>query len=768
MMSKHIWMTAVCFGIASIMAAEAVGAEIAQWTRFEALFYSRVNYENPPQDANLTVLFHSPDGSVHEQPGFWDGGVFWRVRFSPDVVGRWTYETRSSNEEDGGLHGLIGWFDCVPYEGDNPFYKQGALRLAESRHHFEHADGTPWFWLADTVWNGALRSDLPSWERFLDKRVEQNFNAIQFVTTQWRAARADALGQTAFEGENPIRINPEFYQRMDAYFDAVNERGLLAVPVLLWALPGQGNPGHELSVDDRIALARYQIARYGAHQVAWFLGGDGNYMGDNAQDWKRIGRAVLGDNHHRMATLHPWGMNWIGEEYRNEPWFTFIGYQSGHGDHGPTLRWAHSGPASQNWNNEPHLPVLDLEPCYEDHIAYQSRERHTDFTVRRVSYWSLLVSPTTGVTYGGHGVWGWHHEYGLPVDHGGTGEGQPWYIAMSLPGAYQMGFLRECFASMNWWDLRPDREMVKRERERNARAVTDLTHVVYTRDADHNAAIYINGEHAVDGRVPGDFSNWNDSFRMALGNELSGDRPWLGEFHRVALYNRALTPEQIQANHEARQERSEDGLLALYLFNEGQGNVVRDHSGAGLDLTIENTDATRWLADGGLDVHASTRIASSQPPRALIQACQETNAITVEAWIKSHNESQDGPARIITLSRDSGERNFTLGQDGNSLVLRLRTTNTSVNGEPALATLGEENDFNFIAAARSESGDLAAIYTPTGGEFTVDTSTLDDGVQAKWFDPRTGEWSEAMAVSKPSQTFSTPTDQDWLLRIQKP
>ena len=32
------------------------------------------------------------------------------------------------------------------------------MRLSPDRHYFQHAGGTPFFWLGDTVWNGPLLS----------------------------------------------------------------------------------------------------------------------------------------------------------------------------------------------------------------------------------------------------------------------------------------------------------------------------------------------------------------------------------------------------------------------------------------------------------------------------------------------------------------------------------------------------------------------------------------------------------------------------------
>ena len=52
------------------------------------------------------------------------------------------------------------------------------------------------------------------------------------------------------------------------------------------------------------------------------------------------------------------------------------------------------------------------------------------------------------------------------------------------------------------------------------------------------------------------------------------------------------------------------------------------------------------------------------------------------AGIKEYNDDidQNGPARIITYSLDTYQRNFTLGQENDSLILRLRTTESDENG----------------------------------------------------------------------------------------
>jgi len=79
----------------------------------------------------------------------------------------------------------------------------------------------------------------------------------------------------------------------------------------------------------------------------------------------------------------------------------------------------------------------------------------------------------------------------------------------------------------------------------------ELTHVVFTRDQTGRAQIYLNGNSQVSAQVTGDLAGWSDDFRLSLANELTGDRPWAGELHLVAVYGRALTAEEVGQNFAA-------------------------------------------------------------------------------------------------------------------------------------------------------------------------------------------------------------------------
>jgi hypothetical protein len=436
----------------------AMAAEVHQWGRFEVALQAQGLHENPVQDLAAAVEFTGPDGSKHTRVAFWDGGRTWRVRFSPGVVGRWTWT--ASCEKDKGLDGRKGEFACTPYKGANPLYEHGPIRVSDDRWYFVHADGTPWFWMADTAWNGALMSDLADWQFYLKDRAAKGFTAVQFVTTQWRAAPGDAKGQIAYTGKERIAVNPAFFQRMDRYFDVVVQEGLVSAPVVLWAVGHALDPGTVLPEDQCTVLARYIVARYGAHPVVWILGGDSRYGGANAPKWQAIGRAVYGEKPAWVVTLHMGGQTWCAPDFRGEPWYGFHGYQSGHGDGDGQIRWLLRGPPANDWAAEPHHPIVNLEPNYEGHRGYKNKTLFVDREVRRACYWSLMVTPTAGVSYGCHGIWSWQEKRGEPLNHPGTGEAPPWREALGMPGSTSMKHLKTFFTSLEWWRLRPAQDLL--------------------------------------------------------------------------------------------------------------------------------------------------------------------------------------------------------------------------------------------------------------------------------------------------------------------
>lgn len=472
---------------------------VPKWSQFESVLSAAQAHTEPFQTVDLTAVFIAPDGERFTVPGFWNGGREWRVRFAPNLAGVWSYQTTCSATNDTGLHNRTGEFLCTAPVGGRRFSQHGPVEIARDGRHLIHDDLTPFFWLADTAWNGALLSTDEDWAHYLRTRAGQKFTAVQWVTTQWRAApTGDLNGQPAFTGTDRIKPNLEYFARLDRKARMVADAGLLNAPVLLWSIGGGAdpkvNPGFSLPEDQAIKLARYMVARWQALPVVWFLPGDGDYRGDKAERWKRIGRAVFGDIHHAPTSLHPGGRHWNLPEFQNEDWLDIVGYQSGHGDDDSTLRWIYDGPPARDWSKEPPRPFINLEPAYENHIAYQSKKPHTAGSVRAAICWSLLNAPTAGVSYGGHGVWGWDDGSGPPTDHAGSGTPLPWREALLMPAAAQLQHIAGVFTDIDFWKLRPAPQMLTEQ----PGSESAERHISISRSEEGNFAVaYVPSDRAI-------------------------------------------------------------------------------------------------------------------------------------------------------------------------------------------------------------------------------------------------------------------------------
>jgi hypothetical protein len=446
-----------------ILITGILSAQTQIWTKHEIRFQSSKTYDNPIYDVkDFKITFTAPSGMTKIVRGFWDGGADWKVRFMPGETGNWSWKTECSDKENTGLHNQSGTFECIANKSSGPLFQKGTIGHEPGKYYLSYADGTPFFWLACTAWNGALKSTGEEWEYYLNHRIKNNYNVIQLVTTEWRGADKNAEGLTAIEGAGYIRIHPEFFKRIDRKIDEANAKGLLVSPVVLWALPnGQGrhlSPGYTLPLEEAVLLAKYIVARYQGNHVVWTLGGDGKYYDDQEIKWKEIGRRVFNDIDHAPVTLHPHGSSWVGDIYDQEDWYNLMSYQSSHNNGERVVNWINKGPMAEMWSKLKPMPYINMEPNYEE-IGF----RITAKDVRNASYWSLFATPIAGVTYGANGIWPWLAEGEKILNHNDKGGVTGWRKSLDFPGSIQMGYLGEFFQNLEWWKFYPAEDLLAQQ-----------------------------------------------------------------------------------------------------------------------------------------------------------------------------------------------------------------------------------------------------------------------------------------------------------------
>jgi hypothetical protein len=116
-----------------------------------------------------------------------------------------------------------------------------------------------------------------------------------------------------------------------------------------------------------------------------------------------------------------------------------------------------------------------------------------------------------------------------------------------------------------------------------------LQHVVLTYDSVNGRQIYVNGVSVgpADPQKGGTISNWDNTFALVLGNEVSSDRSWQGLIKFVAIHSRAMTAAQVMQNFNA-------GVGERYymLFNvSGVTNVSQSY----VMFTVSQYDSYGYL-----------------------------------------------------------------------------------------------------------------------------------------------------------------------------
>ncbi len=485
--------------VPSIALACSTTPPAVAWSCFELSFESAVEYAHPINDVAIKATFTALDGSREITVlGFWDGGQTYRVRMALPTAGGWRYSV-SANDDASGID-TTGVLEVVTHGGrrTNPFIDNGWLRVSDDRRSLVHADGTPFFWLADTAWEMAWASTEGQVEMYLDDRSRKAFNVVHMVTNThqmfhpWHVTNRHGDGDRYLLDEDRTRLNPVYFARLDEIVDQTNEAGMAMALVPIWgtfAEPHRNDSGAQhdrhYSLGEALTHARYVGARYAGHNVVWVIGGDRDYRTDEQKAyWDAFARELRrasGGSH--LTTVHPAGYAASFNSWPSPPnWLDFHMYQSSHyadvqydkgpdGEHLEDSFGALRGDGGYHWSGalqgyaqEEHIPVLNAEANYEDIVGrfwefYETPGgiRVTDLDVRHAAYWGLLSGSTVGYSYGANGVWSWTREIplgtqgGLQIRHTVT-------ESMDFPGSAQMQHVRSFAESHEWyrWVPRPD------------------------------------------------------------------------------------------------------------------------------------------------------------------------------------------------------------------------------------------------------------------------------------------------------------------------
>ena len=358
------------------------------------------------------------------------------------------------------------------------------LRVSSNQRYLVK-DGQPFFYLCDTGWDLFMMLDREEADEYLKNRADKGFNVIMTILIGWKPAKAErnAYGEPPLIDNDPARPNEKYFQHVDYIVNKANSLGMFVAIAPSWSdwMYKNVKPGpHVFAVTNARTFGKYVGRRYKNNDIIWVIGGDrdptgyedillamaaGLDKGDGDRDFlmtfhgMKIGKPTPPENiyNERLCSSHLFG---------ESDWLDFHGAYSGHQWAYPTYRLITSDRAMQ-----PTRPVIDLEPCYENHAyhadgssywanpkKWDGKTRGTAALIWEQAYWALLAG-AVGHTYAGDDVWQFHKSgpaAGGPEYRPNT----PWRQAMDFPGALQMGIMRCLFESRPWHTMEPDQSIL--------------------------------------------------------------------------------------------------------------------------------------------------------------------------------------------------------------------------------------------------------------------------------------------------------------------
>ena len=340
----------------------------------------------------------------------------------------------------------------------------GHFQVSENRR-FITRDGKPFFWLGDTAWELFHRLSKEDATHYFKKRSEQGFTVIQAVAL----AELDGLQTPNANGDlplidlDPTKPNEKYFAHVDTLITIAGKFGLTIAMLPTW---GDKVDKSTWGIGPEIFNAK-NANTYGKWigqrfekktNLIWIMGGDRNPK--NAQQveiWNALAEGVTagaGGPNKVLMSFHP-QPNALGsaEWFHQSEWLDFNMFQNGH-----CRDQEHYLKVSTLYNKAPFKPIIDGEPMYEDHpVCFNAKDLGTSsaYDIRKYAYLDLFAG-AFGHTYGCHDVWQMFDSTRVGIN----GPHFPWKIALDLPGANQMKFVRELMESKSMLDRIPDQSIL--------------------------------------------------------------------------------------------------------------------------------------------------------------------------------------------------------------------------------------------------------------------------------------------------------------------
>jgi hypothetical protein len=375
-LSRRTLLAGALTALPARLGAQPQLPQVQRWDLFE-LTLSGPTSGNPFLDVQFSATFRHQHRDV-EVDGFYDGGGVFKIRFSPDAEGEWTWSTHGNHPD---LNHSTGALLCTPPVAPN----RGPVSVAHT-HHFAYASGAPYIPIGTTCYAWTHQPAALQDQTIATLRTAP-FNKLRMcIFPKWYEFNRDEPTLFPFPrtaGENDYtRFVAEFFHNLEARILQLQSLGIEADLILFHPYDHWGYALMPPAVDER--YLRYVTARLSAYRnVWWSVANEWDLVKHKKiADWDRYFEILReADPHSRLRSIHHSNVMYD----HGKPWVTHLSVQGD--DFSKTPEWLATY----------RKPVIYDECKYEGNINKRWGDISAQELTRR--FWLGTVSGA----YVGHG-----------------------------------------------------------------------------------------------------------------------------------------------------------------------------------------------------------------------------------------------------------------------------------------------------------------------------------------------------------------------------
>lgn len=306
-----------------LLSAAAHADPVEQWGTAEIALAGPQD-GNPFVEVELSATFRQGQRSM-QVAGFYDGEGKYKIRFMPDTVGTWEYETHSNRSA---LSGKKGKVQAVAPKTGN----RGPVRVRNT-WHFAYADGTP-YWQVGTTAYSWTNQPAALQEQTLRTLAASPFNKMRMgVFPKRYEFNTNEPPLYPFEGKAPrqwdfSRFNPAFFRNLEQRVAQLRALGIEA-DIILFHPYDKGHWGFDaMPAEANARYLRYIVARLAAYRnVWWSMANEFDFVKTKSMaEWDSYFQLVQeSDPYQHLRSIH----NGFVFYDHSKPWVTHVSVQSG-------------------------------------------------------------------------------------------------------------------------------------------------------------------------------------------------------------------------------------------------------------------------------------------------------------------------------------------------------------------------------------------------------------------------------------------------------